>query len=102
MNWAVAFLKASCIADPPSCECRLAPRSARRPFLALFTGLPKRYLQELVTETTFDGEVVRMQGRNAALLAAAAQRKMGTAAAVPISVIDWCPEEDSNLHASRR
>jgi hypothetical protein len=37
------------------------------------TRLPKRYLQELVTEITFDGRVVRMQGRNAALLAGAAQ-----------------------------
>ena len=55
-----------------------------------------------MSEITFYGKVVGMQGRNAALLAAAAQRKMGTAAAVPISVIDWCPEEDSNLHASRR
>ena len=43
------------------------------------TGLPKRYLQELATDITFDGHVVRMQGPNAAPLAAAAQRKMGTA-----------------------
>ena len=56
------------------------------------TRTQKRYLQELVSEITFDGQTVRMQGRNAALLAAAAQRKMGTAAAVPISVIDWCCE----------
>ena len=64
----------------------------RRRLLDTSTGLPKRYLQELVTEITFEGEVVRMQGRNAALLAAAAQRKMGTAAAVSIFAIDWCEE----------
>ena len=65
----------------------MSARRARREILLrdldTSTGLPKRYLQELVSEITFDGEVVRMQGRNAALLAAAAQRKMGTAA-VPI------------------
>ena len=71
----------------------------RRRLLDTSTGLPKRYLQELVTEITFDGQVVRMQGRNAALLAAAAQRKMGSAAAVPISVIDWCRERDSNSYS---
>ena len=41
------------------------------------SGFPKRYLHELVSEITFDGEVVRMQGRNAALLAAAAGKKNG-------------------------
>lgn len=36
-------------------------------------GLPKRYLHEWVIKITVDRELVRMQGRSAALLAAAAQ-----------------------------
>ena len=44
--------------------------------------------RQVVDEITFDSEVVRMQGPNAALLAAAAGKKMGTAR-VPTSSIGW-------------
>ena len=60
----------------------------RKRLLDRSNGLPKRYLQELVSEITFDGKVVRMQGRNTALLAAAAGKKIGTAR-VPSSSIGW-------------
>ncbi len=63
-------------------------RVMRKRLLDPSSGLPKRYLHELVSEITFDGDVVRMQGRNAALLAAAAGKKMGTAR-VPTSSIGW-------------
>ena len=63
-------------------------RVMRQRLLDRSSGFPKRYLHELVSEITFDGEVVRMQGRNAALLAAAAGKKMGTAR-VPTSSIGW-------------
>lgn len=63
-------------------------RLMRRRLLDRSSGFPKRYLHELVSEITFDGEVVRMQGRNAALLAAATGKKMGTAR-VPTSSVLW-------------
>ena len=63
-------------------------RVMRQRLLDRSSGFPKRYLHALVSEITFDGEVVRMQGRNAALLAAAAGKKMGTAR-VPTSSIGW-------------
>ncbi len=42
----------------------------------------------VISAITFAAEVVRMKGRNAALLAAAAGKKMGTAR-VPTSSIGW-------------
>lgn len=60
----------------------------RKRLLDHTSSFPKRYLRELVSEITFDGKVVRMQGRNAALFAAAS-KKMGTNGMVPKSVIGW-------------
>lgn len=54
-------------------------------------GFSKRYLREFVSEIRFDGERVVMRGKKAALLAAAAQKEMGTTC-VPSSVPIWLPE----------
>jgi len=59
------------------------------------TGPAKRYLRELVSEIRFDGKRVVMRGKKAALLAAAAQKKMGTTR-VPISSLVWLPDLGSN------
>ena len=59
-------------------------------------GFPKRYLQALVSEITFDGEKVFMQGRKAAALEVAAGKKMGTFGKVPIFSHGWLPDLGSN------
>jgi site-specific DNA recombinase len=58
-------------------------------------GLSKRYLREFVSDIRFDGKRVVMRGKKAALMNAAAQKKMGTAG-VPTSVHTWLPDLDSN------
>ena len=60
------------------------------------SGFAKRYLRQFVSEITFDGQRVRMQGKKAALLAAAMGEKMGTGNAVPISGMNWLPDLGSN------
>ncbi len=60
------------------------------------TSFPKRYLQTLVSEITFDGEKVRMQGRKAAALEAAMGKKMGTNDKVPTFSHGWLPDLGSN------
>ena len=52
------------------------------------SGATKRYLRQFVGEMRFDGKRVVMRGRKAALLAAVAEKEMGTAK-VPISVPGW-------------
>ena len=59
------------------------------------SGFSKRYLRQFVSEISFDGQRVRMQGKKAALLAAAAGKKMGTLAA-PTSSMGWLPDLGSN------
>ena len=58
-------------------------------------GFSKRYLREFVSEIRFDGKRVVMRGKKAALLAAAAQKEMGTTR-VPISVHSWLLDLGSN------
>jgi len=60
------------------------------------SGFSKRYLREFVSEIRFDGQRVRMRGKKATLMAAAAQNEMGTAR-VPISVPNWLLDQGSNL-----
>lgn len=60
------------------------------------TSFPKHYLQTLVSEITFDGQKVRMQGRKAAALEAAAGKKMGTYNKVPTFSHGWLPDLGSN------
>ena len=58
-------------------------------------GFSKRYLRELVSEIRFDGKRVVMRGKKAALLAAAAQKEMGTSS-VPNSTSNWLLDLGSN------
>ncbi|WP_420821450.1 recombinase family protein [Rhodoferax sediminis] len=58
-------------------------------------GFSKRYLREFVSEVRFDGKRVVMRGKKAALLAAAAQKEMGTIG-VPSSVPNWLLDLGSN------
>ena len=58
-------------------------------------GFSKRYLREFVSEIRFDGKRVVMHGKKAALLAAAAQKDMGTTT-VPISEPTWLLDLGSN------
>ena len=58
-------------------------------------GFSKRYLREFVSEIRFDGERVVMRGKKATLLAAAAQKEMGTTC-VPSSVPNWLLDPGSN------
>ena len=58
-------------------------------------GFSKRYLRQFVSEIRFDGKRVVMCGKKATLLAAAAQKEMGTTS-VPISVHDWLLDLGSN------
>ena len=58
-------------------------------------GFSKRYLREFVSEIRFDGERVLMRGKKATLMAAAAQKEIGTAR-VPISVPNWLLDLGSN------
>jgi hypothetical protein len=62
------------------------------------SGFSKRYLRQFVSGITFDGQSVRMQmqGKRAALLAAAMGEKMGTGNVVPISDMNWLPDLGSN------
>ena len=59
------------------------------------SGFSKRYLRQFVSAISFDGQRVRMQGKKAALLAAAMGEKMGTSA-VPTSGMGWLPDLGSN------
>ena len=59
------------------------------------SGFSKRYLRQFVSAISFDGQRVRMQGKKAALLAAAMGEKMGTTA-VPTSSMGWLPDLGSN------
>jgi len=54
------------------------------------SGATKRHLRQFVGAIRFNGNRVVMRGKKAALLAAAAEKEMGTAG-VPISVHDWLP-----------
>jgi site-specific DNA recombinase len=58
-------------------------------------GFSKRYLREFVSEIRFDGKRVVMRGKKAALLAAAAQKEMGTTG-VPRSEPNWLLNLGSN------
>jgi site-specific DNA recombinase len=58
-------------------------------------GFSKRYLREFVSEIRFDGKRVVMRGKKAALLAAAAQKEMGTTR-VPSSEPIWLLNLGSN------
>ena len=58
-------------------------------------GFSKRYLRESVSEIRFDGERVVMRGRKTTLLAAAAQKEIGTAC-VPSSATNWLLNLGSN------
>ena len=68
----------------------------RSRLLAGSDGFPKSYLRTLVSEITFDGEKVFMQGRKAAALEAAAGKKMGTTQVVPIFGNGWLLDLGSN------
>ncbi len=59
------------------------------------SGATKRYLRQFVGEIRFDGKRVVMRGKKAALLAAAAEKEMGTTT-VPISVPSWLLDLGSN------
>ena len=59
------------------------------------TELSKRYLREFVSEIRFDGKQVVKRGKKADLLAAAAQKEMGTTC-VPSSVPNWLLDLGSN------
>jgi site-specific DNA recombinase len=59
------------------------------------SGFPKRYLQQFITEIRFDGKRLTMTGRKDVLLAAAAEREMGTAW-VPTSGYGWLLDLGSN------
>jgi site-specific DNA recombinase len=58
-------------------------------------SFPKRYLRQFVSEIRFDGKRLTMSGRTDALLAAALEKKMGTAR-VPTSGLSWLPDLGSN------
>nr|WP_288118922.1 hypothetical protein [Thiomonas sp.] len=51
----------------------------------------------MATEIPFDGQVMPIQGRNAALLAAAAGKKVGTAR-VPTFFIGWGTARDQDAN----
>ena len=55
----------------------------------------KRYLRQFIGEIRFDGQRIVMRGRKAALIAAAAEKEMGTAA-VPTSSCGWLLDLGSN------
>ena len=55
----------------------------------------KRYLREFASEIRFDGKRVVLRGKKAALLAAAAQKEMGTSC-VPSFATDWLLDLGSN------
>ena len=59
------------------------------------SGATKRYLRQFVGEIRFDGQKVVLRGKKAVLLAAAAQKEMGTAR-VPTSGHVWLPDLGSN------
>jgi site-specific DNA recombinase len=59
------------------------------------SGATKRYLRQFVGEIRFDGKRVVMRGKKAALLAAAAEKEMGTAG-VPTSAHGWLLDLGSN------
>ncbi|GAB3478066.1 recombinase family protein [Polaromonas eurypsychrophila] len=58
-------------------------------------GFSKRYLREFVSEIRFDGKRIVMRGKKAVLLAAAAQKEMGTTR-VPRSEPNWLLNLGSN------
>jgi hypothetical protein len=62
-------------------------------------GFPKRYLRQFASSIKFDGSRVTMTGRKDALMdalmAAALEKKMGTAG-VPTSGMSWLPDLGSN------
>ena len=58
-------------------------------------SFPKRYLRQFVSEIRFDGKRLTMSGRKDALLAAALEKKMGTAG-VPTSGLSWLLDLGSN------
>ena len=58
-------------------------------------GFSKRYLREFASEIRFDGKRVVMRGKKIALLAAAAQKEMGTTR-VPNSASNWLLNLGSN------
>ena len=58
-------------------------------------GFSKRYLREFVSEIRFDGKRVAMRGKKVTLLAAAAQKEMGTTC-VPSSATNWLLDLGSN------
>ncbi len=58
-------------------------------------SFPKRYLRQFVSEIRFDGKRLTLSGSKASLLAAAAEKEMGTAS-VPTSGLSWLPDLGSN------
>ena len=58
-------------------------------------GFSKRYLREFVSEIRFDGKRIVLRGKKAVLLAAAAQKEMGTTR-VPRSEPSWLLNLGSN------
>jgi site-specific DNA recombinase len=58
-------------------------------------SFPKRYLGQFVSEIRYDGARLTMSGRKDALLAAALDKKEGTAR-VPTSSLSWLPDLGSN------
>ena len=58
-------------------------------------SFPKRYLRQFVSEIRYDGSRLTMSGRKDALMAAALEKKMGTAT-VPTSSLSWLPDLGSN------
>ena len=69
--------------------------SVRERILSNDAGIAKRYLRQFVSEIRFDGLKVVMHGKKTALMAAAAEKEMGTAG-VPISSLVWLPNLGSN------
>ena len=55
-------------------------------------GFSRRYLREFVSEIRFDGKLVVIRGKKAALLAAAAEKEMGTTR-VPSFKPNWLLEQ---------
>jgi hypothetical protein len=58
-------------------------------------GFSKRYLREFVSEIRFEGKRIVIRGKKAALLAAEAQKDMGTSC-VPSSATNWLLDLGSN------
>ena len=58
-------------------------------------SFPNRYLRQFVSDIRYDGKRLTMTGRKDALMAAALDKKVGTAG-VPTSSLSWLPDLGSN------